>query len=123
MFQFSRQITGADWKALNEHFVLPPNLWFHKGLIRDEVNRVDFVGVDELMGWTAWSPSLCGRRKSGRSTGSMVGPTWDKGKLDRSRLISSVQPMKPEPVDASRAPSRNQGRAGRSDHFDRKPHA
>jgi hypothetical protein len=56
MFQFSRQITDSDWKALNQRFVLPPNLSFHKGLIRDNDNRVDFVGVDELIGLDGLEP-------------------------------------------------------------------
>ena len=47
-FQFSRRITEADWEALNQHFVIPPNIWFDQGLIRDQDNRADLFGADEV---------------------------------------------------------------------------
>lgn len=46
----SRRITDQDWEALNERFLLPSNIGYRSGLIRDNDNRVDFVGVDELAG-------------------------------------------------------------------------
>jgi hypothetical protein len=49
VFWFSRRITEEDWNALNRRLVLPPNIWFHHGLIRDGENGVDFIGVDEIL--------------------------------------------------------------------------
>ena len=56
LFQLSRRITDEDWEALNGHFVLPPNIWFHKGLIRDQDNGVDFLGFDEVIGLEGVEP-------------------------------------------------------------------
>jgi hypothetical protein len=56
LFQFSRRITDEDWEAINQRFVIPPNVWFHNGLIRDQENGVDFLGVEELMGLNGVEP-------------------------------------------------------------------
>lgn len=50
LFQLSRRITDEDWDAVQRRFVLPPNIVFYKGLIRDQDNGVTFLGVEELVG-------------------------------------------------------------------------
>jgi hypothetical protein len=47
---------GSDWQALNRRFVIPPNIWFDQGLIRDQDNRVDLFGVDEVEGLNGLEP-------------------------------------------------------------------
>jgi hypothetical protein len=51
-FQFSRRITQADWTALNEHYVIPPNIvfWEPKAWIQDNDNRIWFEGNDVIVG-------------------------------------------------------------------------
>jgi hypothetical protein len=45
----SRTITPDDWAAINERFLLPDNIAYYKGLIRDSANGVDFLGCDEIV--------------------------------------------------------------------------
>lgn len=42
----TRVITDDDWRALNDHFVIPENIGFIPGLIRDHENGCDIVGSD-----------------------------------------------------------------------------
>jgi hypothetical protein len=44
----TRSITAEDWAAVNERFVLPENVVYIFGLIRDQVNNIDMVGHDEM---------------------------------------------------------------------------
>jgi hypothetical protein len=46
----TRSITEADWQAINQRFVIPENIRYHAGLIRDGVNRIDMVGNDICIG-------------------------------------------------------------------------
>jgi len=48
--QLARRITDEDWAAINERFELPMNIQFFHGLIRDNDNRIDFMGFDEIQG-------------------------------------------------------------------------
>jgi hypothetical protein len=41
-------ISEADCVAINEAFVVPPNIQYYQGLIRDNVNRVDITGHEEV---------------------------------------------------------------------------
>ena len=46
--QLTRRITAEDWHAINERFVLPDNIGYIQGIIRDIVNWVDIIGFDEI---------------------------------------------------------------------------
>ena len=41
-------ITPEDWAAINERFVIPANVVYMFGLIRDQDNNIDIVGHDEI---------------------------------------------------------------------------
>jgi hypothetical protein len=45
----SRSITAEDWEAVNEHFVVPPNVVYIFGRIRDQVNKVEMIGFDTII--------------------------------------------------------------------------
>ena len=45
----TRRITAEDWAAINDHFVLPENVVYIFGLIRDQTNNIDMVGHDEMV--------------------------------------------------------------------------
>lgn len=45
----TRVITDDDWQALKERFVIPRNIGFFKGLIRDNENGCDIVGTDWIL--------------------------------------------------------------------------
>jgi hypothetical protein len=47
-FRFTRRITDEDWAAINERFVMPNNIGFFHGLIRDNDNHVDMMGFDTI---------------------------------------------------------------------------
>lgn len=44
----TRAITPDDWKAINENLVIPDNLVYFRGLIRDNDNKVDIIGIEEI---------------------------------------------------------------------------
>jgi hypothetical protein len=46
----TRSISQADWEAINELFVIPENVGYHAGLIRDGINRIDMLGTDTCIG-------------------------------------------------------------------------
>jgi hypothetical protein len=47
-FELTRRITDEDWAALNERFVMPDNIGFDRGLMRDNDNHVDMMGFDTM---------------------------------------------------------------------------
>lgn len=47
--QLTRTFTEEDWAAINERFVIPDNIVFYHGLIRDNANGVDMLGYDEVI--------------------------------------------------------------------------
>jgi hypothetical protein len=47
-FWFTRRITDEDWAALNERFVIPDNIGFFHGLMRDNDNHLDMMGFDMI---------------------------------------------------------------------------
>lgn len=48
MCALGRKFTDEDWAAINERFVIPANVVYFHGLIRDNANRVDMLGWDEV---------------------------------------------------------------------------
>lgn len=44
-----RMFSSADWDAINERFVIPDNIVYFHGLIRDNTNWVDMMGWDEVV--------------------------------------------------------------------------
>src|SRR3954454_206829 len=48
-FELTRRITDEDWAALNERFVMPDNIGFFHGLMRDNDNHIDMMGFDTMM--------------------------------------------------------------------------
>ncbi len=44
----TRAFTDEDWEAIKERFVIPRNIVFYKGLIRDNDNEVDMLNYDEI---------------------------------------------------------------------------
>ncbi len=47
--QLTRRITDADWAAINQRFALPDTIGYGDGLIRDNLNRMDIEGYDEII--------------------------------------------------------------------------
>jgi hypothetical protein len=47
-FRLTRRITDDDWAAINERFVMPDNIGFFNGLMRDNDNHVDMMGFDTI---------------------------------------------------------------------------
>jgi len=47
-FYFTRRITDEDWEAIKERFVIPDNIGFFGGLLRDNANHVDMIGYDTI---------------------------------------------------------------------------
>jgi hypothetical protein len=48
-FRFTRRITDEDWAAINERFVMPKNIGFFHGLMRDNDNHIDMMGFDTII--------------------------------------------------------------------------
>jgi hypothetical protein len=46
----TRIINPSDWAAINKRFAMPDNITYLDGLIRDNANRCDVNGYDELTG-------------------------------------------------------------------------
>jgi hypothetical protein len=46
----TREITQADWDAINQRFIIPDTIWYHLGLIRDGINHMDIMGTDTCVG-------------------------------------------------------------------------
>jgi hypothetical protein len=46
----TRIISPVDWAAVNDRFAIPDNLTYLDGMIRDNANRFDVDGFDELSG-------------------------------------------------------------------------
>jgi hypothetical protein len=46
--RLTRAFTLDDWDAINERFVVPDNLVYFRGLIRDNANKVDMIGIEEI---------------------------------------------------------------------------
>ena len=45
----ARSITSEDWEAVNKRFVVPPNLVYIFGRIRDQSNGVEMIGFDTIV--------------------------------------------------------------------------
>jgi hypothetical protein len=45
----THRFTQEDWNAINERFVVPDNIRWFNGLIRDTANHIDMMGTDEIM--------------------------------------------------------------------------
>jgi hypothetical protein len=45
----THRFTEEDWAAINERFVLPDNIRWHNGLIRDTANWIDMMGADTML--------------------------------------------------------------------------
>jgi hypothetical protein len=45
----TRSITEEDWEAVNAHFVVPSNLVYIFGRIRDQANKVQLIGHDTII--------------------------------------------------------------------------
>lgn len=41
-------ITDEDWTEVNEAFVIPSNIRYFEGMIRDSLNRVDIIGHEHV---------------------------------------------------------------------------
>lgn len=41
-------ITDEEWAEINEVFVIPANIKYFDGMIRDSVNRVDIIGHEQV---------------------------------------------------------------------------
>lgn len=48
MCSLARRFTEEDWDAINQRFILPDTIVYFHGLIRDNVNRVDMMGREEV---------------------------------------------------------------------------
>lgn len=47
--RLTRWITDEDWIAINQRFALPETIGYGDGLIRDNLNRIDIEGFDEII--------------------------------------------------------------------------
>lgn len=47
--ELTRRITDEDWAAINRRFVLPDTIGYGDGLIRDNLNRMDIEGIEEMI--------------------------------------------------------------------------
>ncbi len=45
----TRRITHEDWAAINERFILPENIGFHGGVIQDNLNSMQILGIEEMI--------------------------------------------------------------------------
>jgi hypothetical protein len=45
----TRSITGEDWAALNVRFVVPDNIVYIFGRIRDQANGIEIAGYDTIV--------------------------------------------------------------------------
>jgi hypothetical protein len=45
----ARGITPEDWEAINERFVVPANVVYIFGRIRDEANKLEVIGYDMII--------------------------------------------------------------------------
>lgn len=44
----THSISEEDWTALNEHFVIPDNIVYMFGRIRDQANKFELIGHEEI---------------------------------------------------------------------------
>jgi hypothetical protein len=47
--QLTHRITDEDWAAINERYVMPDNIGYRDGLIRDNVNSIDIEGIEAMV--------------------------------------------------------------------------
>ena len=47
--RLTRRITDEDWAAINQRFALPDTIGYGDGMIRDNLNRMDIEGYDEII--------------------------------------------------------------------------
>lgn len=47
--RLARRITDDDWAAIRQRFVLPDTIGYHGGIIQDNLNRMQFIGFDEMI--------------------------------------------------------------------------
>ncbi len=45
----TRRITDEDWAAINQRFALPNTIGYAYGVIRDNLNSMEFEGYDEII--------------------------------------------------------------------------
>lgn len=64
----TRAITPDDWDAVADKFVIPDNLVYFRGLIRDNDNKVDMLGIEEI----STSDGLMGPTSGRRGRGPQV---------------------------------------------------